>query len=223
MPRKKKVRSAEFKAKVAIAAVQEQKTAQQLAVLFDVHPTQIQVWKKQLLTSAASLFETRDHVQETAAQQAREAELFEQRPARSRNLVIPQISQIFRRSEMIGDHFLRRVGQDNCCQVMRKTTIVKNGGGVSLFFHNARAWRWKHLAFSMLCLQTIVKNRMVQFRADLGNNLCIVKQGLFRSWQRTGAPIAPSMKKVGAGGVGRQHNTLVDNELSRQTPCAKPS
>jgi len=78
MPRKKKVRNAEFKAKVAIAAVQEQKSAQQLGLLFDVHPTQVQVWKKQLLTGAVSLFETRDHVQEAAAQQAREAELFEQ-------------------------------------------------------------------------------------------------------------------------------------------------
>ena len=78
MPRKKRARSAEFKAKVAIAAIQEQKTAQQLGTLFDVHPTQIQLWKKQLLTGAASLFETRDHAQETAAQQAREAEFFEQ-------------------------------------------------------------------------------------------------------------------------------------------------
>src|SRR5271170_6353737 len=78
MPRKKKVRNAEFKAKVAIAAVQEQKSAQQLGLLFDVHPTQVQVWKKQLLTGAVGLFETRDHAQEAAAQQAREAELFEQ-------------------------------------------------------------------------------------------------------------------------------------------------
>lgn len=78
MPRKKKVRGPELKAKVALAAVQGEKTAQQLGVLFDVHPTQVQVWKKQLLTGAVSLFETRDHAQETAAQQAREAELFEQ-------------------------------------------------------------------------------------------------------------------------------------------------
>ena len=78
MPRKKKLRGADFKAKVALAAVQGTKSAQQLGVLFDVHPTQVQVWKKQLLSSAASLFETRDHAQEAAAQQAREAELFEQ-------------------------------------------------------------------------------------------------------------------------------------------------
>ena len=78
MPRKKRIRGAEFKAKVALAAVQGDKTTQQLSVLFSVHPTQVQVWKKQLVTGATSLFETRDHSQEVAAQRAREAELFEQ-------------------------------------------------------------------------------------------------------------------------------------------------
>jgi transposase-like protein len=79
MARKKKTaRSAEFKSKVALAAVQEQKTVQQLATLFDVHPTQVQVWKKQLLLGAVRLFQAGDRVQETAAQQSREAELFEQ-------------------------------------------------------------------------------------------------------------------------------------------------
>jgi transposase-like protein len=76
--RKKTARSAEFKAKVALAAVQEQKTVQQLATLFEVHPTQIQVWKKQLLLGAVSLFQIGDRVQDAAAQQSREAELFEQ-------------------------------------------------------------------------------------------------------------------------------------------------
>jgi len=79
MARKKKTaRSAEFKSKVALAAVQEQKTVQQLATLFDVHPTQVQVWKKQLLLGAVRLFQAGDRVQKTAAQQSREAELFEQ-------------------------------------------------------------------------------------------------------------------------------------------------
>ena len=78
MPRRKRSFSAEFKAKAALAAIQGQKSVQQLATLFDVHPNQIQLWKKQLLTGAVSLFETRDQAQEEAAQQAREAELFEQ-------------------------------------------------------------------------------------------------------------------------------------------------
>jgi putative transposase len=79
MARKKKTaRSAEFKAKIALAAIQEQKTVQQLATLFDVHPTQIHQWKKQLLLGATSLFQSGDPIQDTSAQQAREAELFEQ-------------------------------------------------------------------------------------------------------------------------------------------------
>jgi transposase-like protein len=79
MARKKKTaRSAEFKAKVAVAAIQEQKTVQQLATLFDVHPTQIHQWKKQLLLGATSLFQSGDAIQDSSAQQAREAELFEQ-------------------------------------------------------------------------------------------------------------------------------------------------
>lgn len=75
---KKTARSAEFKAKVALAAVQEGKSVQQLATLFAVHPTQIHQWKKQLLLGAVRLFQTGDPVQDSAAQQAREAELFEQ-------------------------------------------------------------------------------------------------------------------------------------------------
>ena len=78
MPRKKLARSAEFKAKVALSAIQEQKTVQQLATLYGVHPSQVQQWKKQMLAGASSLFETVDRSQIAVAQQAREAELFEQ-------------------------------------------------------------------------------------------------------------------------------------------------
>ena len=79
MPRRRRTaRSAEFKARVALAAIQEQKTVQQLSTLFDVHPTQIQLWKKQLLAGAAGVFQAGDHSPDAAAQQAREAELFAQ-------------------------------------------------------------------------------------------------------------------------------------------------
>lgn len=76
--RKETARSAEFKAKVALAAIQDQKTVQQLATAFDVHPTQIHQWKKQLLLGSVSLFQIGEQAQDAAAQQAREAELFEQ-------------------------------------------------------------------------------------------------------------------------------------------------
>lgn len=45
----KKSFSSEFKAKVAIEALKGQKTINELASEFEVHPTQINSWKKQLL------------------------------------------------------------------------------------------------------------------------------------------------------------------------------
>ena len=46
-----------FKAKVALAALKNDRTMAQLAEQFDVHPNQITVWKDQLLQGAADVFE----------------------------------------------------------------------------------------------------------------------------------------------------------------------
>jgi len=46
-----------FKAKVALAALKNDRTMTQLAEQFDVHPNQIATWKDQLLESAADVFE----------------------------------------------------------------------------------------------------------------------------------------------------------------------
>ncbi len=46
-----------FKAKVALAAVREDKTLSELAKQFEIHPNQITQWCKQLVELAAGIFE----------------------------------------------------------------------------------------------------------------------------------------------------------------------
>jgi transposase len=48
---------ADFKAKVALEALKGDKSTAELAQIYDVHPTQITQWKKQLLESAPGVFE----------------------------------------------------------------------------------------------------------------------------------------------------------------------
>ena len=48
-----------FKAKVALDAIEGEKTLAELAKLHDVHPNQIVDWKNQLLERAASVFGAR--------------------------------------------------------------------------------------------------------------------------------------------------------------------
>lgn len=45
-----------FKAKVALAAIKQEKTLSQLAAQFKIHPTAISKWKAQLLENAHELF-----------------------------------------------------------------------------------------------------------------------------------------------------------------------
>jgi len=56
MRRTSRYQAAEFKAKMALAAIKGDKTLAELAEQFDVHPNQIPEWKLQLPESAANVF-----------------------------------------------------------------------------------------------------------------------------------------------------------------------
>jgi transposase-like protein len=56
MSQKRKRHSADFKAKVAIEALKGIKSVNELGSEFQVHPTQISQWKRQLMTGARELF-----------------------------------------------------------------------------------------------------------------------------------------------------------------------
>ena len=75
--RTRKRHSAEFKAKVVVAALREDQTLNQLGAAFGVHPVVIGDWKKQALLALPGLFGQKVE-REAQAVQARERELFEQ-------------------------------------------------------------------------------------------------------------------------------------------------
>jgi transposase len=64
MARRKTIREAPFKARVALEAIRERETVAELAKRFQVHPTQIHQWKRHLTEQAAAVFE-RDNAKPT--------------------------------------------------------------------------------------------------------------------------------------------------------------
>lgn len=74
---KRQKRSASFKFKVALEAVQGLKTVNQIASDHQVSPSQVSEWKKQLQSQGATLFESRAAGSQRQ-QEKKEAELYEQ-------------------------------------------------------------------------------------------------------------------------------------------------
>jgi transposase-like protein len=77
MTSKRKQHTAAFKAQVALAALKGDRTINELASQFAIHPTLIHGWKKHLLAEAAQLF-ARAGKDNTTDVDAGKAELFEQ-------------------------------------------------------------------------------------------------------------------------------------------------
>jgi transposase-like protein len=79
MGAKRKVHTASFKAQVALAALKGDRTVNELAGHYGVHPTLIHGWKKHLLAGAEGLFAGPAQARAASVDaEARQAELFEQ-------------------------------------------------------------------------------------------------------------------------------------------------
>lgn len=74
----KKRHSKDFKAKVAIEAVRGEKTVQEIAQKYDIHPNQVTLWKKQLIENAALAFDKHGKDKELEEVEKKTDELFSQ-------------------------------------------------------------------------------------------------------------------------------------------------
>lgn len=78
MAKRRKLHTAEFKAKVALAALRELKTASELASQFKLHPTQIHQWKRVVQEGLPELFEKGVSKRQSSESQDRENELYQE-------------------------------------------------------------------------------------------------------------------------------------------------
>ena len=69
--------SAEMKARIALEAIKEQKTIQEIASHYGVHPSQVTNWKRQAIQGAPELFADRRSQPDTS-EEALKAELYQQ-------------------------------------------------------------------------------------------------------------------------------------------------
>ena len=77
MRRQRRQYSADWKAKIALEAIKGQRTVQEIASHYEVHPTLVTHWKKQLLEGAAEIFSNGKRAAADADEELK-AELYQQ-------------------------------------------------------------------------------------------------------------------------------------------------
>ena len=75
--KRRRQHSAELKARVALEAIQERRTNNEIAAEYGVHPTQVSAWKRQAVESLSAFFEGGVRVDGNVLKR-QESELFEQ-------------------------------------------------------------------------------------------------------------------------------------------------
>jgi transposase-like protein len=68
----------EFKSRVAIEAIRGEKTVQEIATMYSVHPNLVGLWKKLLIENASKLFEKEGKDKEAEAAEMKEDDLLKQ-------------------------------------------------------------------------------------------------------------------------------------------------
>ncbi|WP_026629193.1 transposase [Dyadobacter alkalitolerans] len=75
MKKERRKFSASFKAKVAIEAIKEVSTVQDLASKYEIHPTQITAWKREFLENAELVF-SKEQPAASEAENSKEKDLY---------------------------------------------------------------------------------------------------------------------------------------------------
>jgi|TARA_B110000438_G_scaffold178329_1_gene170453 transposase-like protein len=74
MKRKRRTFTADVKAKIALEAMKGEKTINEIAQLYEVHPNQVSQWKGEMLANAASAFDKGKRATDQAERSERKQE-----------------------------------------------------------------------------------------------------------------------------------------------------
>jgi transposase-like protein len=77
MPKQRKTYSAELKARIALEAIKGQRTINEIASHYGVHPNQVMPWKKQALAELPHVFSER-RTRSSQDEEALKAQLYQQ-------------------------------------------------------------------------------------------------------------------------------------------------